>query len=106
MPSALTSLAARCNGFMKLLSVNIGQPRLNPWKEMKLTGIDKRPVDEPVMVTPARAKGLGMVGLAGLAGAGRLDQAVHPGRPARVILPGDRVGRDPGRRSDRGRAPA
>jgi len=49
---------------MKLLSVNVGHPRLNPWKEMKLTGIDKRPVDGPVMVTPARAKGLGMVGLA------------------------------------------
>ena len=46
---------------MKLLSVNVGQPRLNPWKEMKLTGIDKRPVDGPVMVTPARAKGLGMI---------------------------------------------
>ncbi len=50
---------------MKLLSVNVGQPRPNPWKEMKLTGIDKQPVDGPVMVTPARAKGLGMVGLAG-----------------------------------------
>jgi len=35
---------------VKLLSVNVGQPRLNPWKEMKLTGIDKRPVDGPVMV--------------------------------------------------------
>jgi MOSC domain-containing protein YiiM len=50
---------------MKLLSVNVGQPRPNPWKEMKLTGIDKQPVNGPVMVTPARAKGLGMVGLAG-----------------------------------------
>ena len=50
---------------MKLLSVNVGQPRPNPWKEMKLTGIDKQPVDGPVMVRPARAKGLGMVGLAG-----------------------------------------
>ena len=50
---------------MKLLSVNIGQPRPNPWKEMKLTGIDKQPVDGPVMVTVPRAKGLGMVGLAG-----------------------------------------
>ena len=50
---------------MKLLSVNVGQPRLNPWKEMKLTGIDKRPVQGPVMVKPPRAKGMGMVGLAG-----------------------------------------
>jgi MOSC domain-containing protein YiiM len=50
---------------MKLLSVNVGQPRLNPWKGMKLTGIDKRPVEGPVMVKPPRAKGMGMVGLAG-----------------------------------------
>jgi MOSC domain-containing protein YiiM len=67
---------------MKLLSVNIGQPRLNPWKEMKLTGIDKRPVDGPVMVTPARAKGLGLVGLAGarvydVRNHGGPDQAVY-----------------------------
>ena len=171
---------------MKLLSVNVGHPRLNPWKEMKLTGIDKRPVDGPVMVTPARAKGLGMVGLAGdrvydvrnhggpdqavyayaredldfweaeldrplgsgvfgenlttegvdvngaligerwrigpdvilevscpadsvrhlpgLAGAGRLDQAVHPGRPARRLPAGDRAGRDPRGRRSRDRA--
>jgi MOSC domain-containing protein YiiM len=50
---------------MRLLSVNIGRPQLNPWKTMKLTGIDKRPVDGPVMVTRPRAKGMGMVGLAG-----------------------------------------
>jgi MOSC domain-containing protein YiiM len=67
---------------VKLLSVNVGQPRLNPWKEMKLTGIDKRPVDGPVMVTPARAKGLGMVGLAGdrvydVRNHGGPDQAVY-----------------------------
>jgi MOSC domain-containing protein YiiM len=67
---------------MRLLSVNVGQPRLNPWKEIKLTGIDKRPVDGPVMVTPARAKGLGMVGLAGdrvydVRNHGGPDQAVY-----------------------------
>jgi MOSC domain-containing protein YiiM len=50
---------------MKLLSVNVGQPRENPWKTMKLTGIDKRPVEGPVMVKAPRAKGMGMVGLAG-----------------------------------------
>jgi MOSC domain-containing protein YiiM len=50
---------------MRVLSVNVGQPRLNPWKTMKLTAIDKRPVEGPVMVTPPRAKGMGMVGLAG-----------------------------------------
>ena len=67
---------------MKLLSVNVGQPRPNPWKEMKLTGIDKRPVDGPVMVTRPRAKGLGMVGLAGdrvydVRNHGGPDQAVY-----------------------------
>jgi MOSC domain-containing protein YiiM len=50
---------------MKVLSVNVGQPRENPWKTMKLTGIDKRPVEGPVMVTRPRAAGMGMVGLAG-----------------------------------------
>ena len=50
---------------MKVISVNVGQPRDNPWKTMKLTGIDKRPVEGPVMVTPPRAKGMGLVGLAG-----------------------------------------
>ena len=50
---------------MRVISVNVGRPRPNPWKEMTLTGIDKQPVEGPVMVRPARAKGLGMVGLAG-----------------------------------------
>jgi MOSC domain-containing protein YiiM len=67
---------------MKLLSVNVAKPRPNPWKEMKQTGIDKQPVDGPVMVTPARAKGLGMVGLAGdrvydVRNHGGPDQAVY-----------------------------
>jgi MOSC domain-containing protein YiiM len=67
---------------MKLLSVNVGQPRLNPWKTIKLTGIDKRPVEGPVMVTPPRAKGMGMVGLAGdrvydVGNHGGPDQAVY-----------------------------
>jgi MOSC domain-containing protein YiiM len=50
---------------MKVLSVNVGRPRPNPWKDMKFTGIDKQPVEGPVMVTVPRAKGMGMVGLAG-----------------------------------------
>ena len=50
---------------MRILSVNVGQPQLNPWKTMKLTGIDKRPVEGPVMVSRPRAKGMGLVGLAG-----------------------------------------
>jgi uncharacterized protein len=75
-------LSARCNGRMKLLSVNIGQPRLNPWKAVKLTGIDKRSVSGPVMVKTPRAKGLGMVALAGdrvydVRNHGGPDQAVY-----------------------------
>jgi MOSC domain-containing protein YiiM len=50
---------------MKVISVNVGQARENPWKTMKLTGIDKRPVKGPVMVRAPRAAGMGMVGLAG-----------------------------------------
>ena len=30
---------------MRVLSVNVGHPQPNPWKTMKLTGIDKRPVE-------------------------------------------------------------
>ena len=67
---------------MKVISVNVGQPRDNPWKTMKLTGIDKRPVEGPVMVTPPRAKGMGLVGLAGdrvydVRNHGGPDQAVY-----------------------------
>jgi MOSC domain-containing protein YiiM len=50
---------------MRVISVNVGQPRENPWKTIKLTGIDKRPAEGPVMVTRPRAKGMGLVGLAG-----------------------------------------
>ena len=50
---------------MKLRSVNVGQPRPNPANRVKLTGIDKRPVSGPVMVTRPRASGMGLVGLAG-----------------------------------------
>jgi MOSC domain-containing protein YiiM len=67
---------------MKLLSVNVGHPQPNPWKTMKLTGIDKRPVAGPVEVTRPRAKGMGMVGLAGdrvydVLNHGGPDQAVY-----------------------------
>jgi MOSC domain-containing protein YiiM len=67
---------------MRIGSVNIGQPRPNPRKTVKLTGIDKRPVDGPVMVTRPRAKGMGMVGLAGdrvydVRNHGGPDQAVY-----------------------------
>ncbi len=66
---------------MRLLSVNVGQPRLNPWKTTTRTGIDKRPVDGPVMVTPPRAKGMGMVGLAG----DRVYDVLHHGGPDQAV---------------------
>jgi MOSC domain-containing protein YiiM len=50
---------------MRLLSVNVGRPRANPWKPVALTGIDKRPVSGPVMVAAPGPKGSGAVGLAG-----------------------------------------
>jgi len=67
---------------MRLLSVNVGHPQPNPWKTMKLTGIDKRPVEGPVMVTRPHAAGMGMVGLAGdrvydVRNHGGPDQAVY-----------------------------
>ena len=67
---------------MRIGSVNIGQPRPNPRKPVKLTGIDKRPVDGPVMVTRPRAAGMGLVGLAGdrvydVRNHGGPDQAVY-----------------------------
>jgi MOSC domain-containing protein YiiM len=66
---------------MRLHSVNVGQPRLNPWKTVKLTGIDKRPVEGPVMVTRPRAKGMGMVGLAG----DRVYDVRHHGGPDQAV---------------------
>jgi MOSC domain-containing protein YiiM len=67
---------------MKVLSVNIGRPRPNPWKGLRATGIDKRPVDGPVAVIAPGPKGTGMVGLAGdrvydVRNHGGSDQAVY-----------------------------
>jgi len=67
---------------MKLLSVNVGRPRANPWKGLVETGIDKRPVDGPVAVTAPAPKGTGAVGLAGdrvydVKHHGGADQAVY-----------------------------
>lgn len=50
---------------MKLLSVNVGHPRENPWKGLAATGIDKRPVTGAVAVRAPGPKGTGAVGLAG-----------------------------------------
>lgn len=67
---------------MKLLSVNVGRPRPNPWKGIGATGIDKRPVDGPVTVVVPGPKGTGEVGLVGdrvfdVKHHGGADQAVY-----------------------------
>ncbi|WP_205717500.1 MOSC domain-containing protein [Actinomadura soli] len=64
-----------------LLSVNIGKPRTNQWNKSATTGIDKRPVDGPIMVTAPEPAAPGAVGLAGdrtfSSGHGGPDQAVY-----------------------------
>jgi MOSC domain-containing protein YiiM len=50
---------------MRVLTVNVGRPRPNPWKRLPATGIDKRPVEGPVAVAAPGPKGTGAVGLAG-----------------------------------------
>jgi MOSC domain-containing protein YiiM len=67
---------------VRVLTVNVGRPRPNPWKGIKSTGIDKRPVEGPVAVTAPGPKGDGAVGLAGdrvydVRHHGGTDQAVY-----------------------------
>ncbi|MQM27689.1 MOSC domain-containing protein [Glycomyces albidus] len=67
---------------MKILSVNVGRPRENPWKGLAATYIDKRPVEGPVRVTSPGPKGDGSVGLEGdrvgdVENHGGTDQAVY-----------------------------
>ncbi|GLY76396.1 MOSC domain-containing protein [Actinoallomurus iriomotensis] len=67
---------------MRVLTVNVGRPRPNPWKRLPATGIDKRPVEGPVAVTAPGPKGAGEVGLAGdrahdVRHHGGTDQAVY-----------------------------
>ena len=62
--------------------MNVGRPRPNPWKPVGLTGIDKRPVDGPVLVSAPQSRGTGEVGLAGdrvydVRNHGGPDQAVY-----------------------------
>ncbi|MFD0856937.1 MOSC domain-containing protein [Actinomadura adrarensis] len=66
---------------MQLLSVNVGKPRHNPWRTATTTGIDKRPVDGPVLVTVPEAKGTGSVGLAG----DRAFDVKHHGGPDQAV---------------------
>jgi MOSC domain-containing protein YiiM len=67
---------------VRVLTVNVGRPRPNPWKPTGLTGIDKQPVDGPVMVRAPGPKGTGEVGLDGdrvfdIKHHGGTDQAVY-----------------------------
>src|SRR5215469_4248415 len=68
---------------MRIVSVNVGKPRPNTYgKAVKLTGIDKRPVAGPVLVSAPGPKGTGEVGLAGdrvydVRNHGGPDQAVY-----------------------------
>ncbi|SEG63098.1 MOSC domain-containing protein YiiM [Actinacidiphila yanglinensis] len=67
---------------MRVLTVNVGRPRPNPWKRLPATGIDKQPVEGPVAVAAPGPKGTGAVGLAGdrvydLKHHGGDDQAVY-----------------------------
>jgi MOSC domain-containing protein YiiM len=67
---------------MKLLAVNVGRPRPNPWKGLSATGIDKRPVKGSVAVIAPGPKGTGEVGLVGdrvydVRHHGGVDQAVY-----------------------------
>ncbi|WP_042365636.1 MOSC domain-containing protein [Streptacidiphilus neutrinimicus] len=66
---------------MRLLSVNIGKPRPNPWKRLHATGIDKRPVAVPVSVVAPGPKGTGEVGLAG----DRVYDVKHHGGPDQAV---------------------
>lgn len=66
---------------MMLLTVNVGEPRSNPWKGLGATGIDKRPVAGPVAVTAPGPKGTGEVGLAG----DRVYDVKHHGGPDQAV---------------------
>ncbi|MFJ4850591.1 MULTISPECIES: MOSC domain-containing protein [unclassified Streptomyces] len=66
---------------MRVLSVNVGRPRPNPWKDTGVTGIDKRPVTGPVAVTAPGPKGTGAVGLAG----DRAYDMRHHGGPDQAV---------------------
>jgi MOSC domain-containing protein YiiM len=64
-----------------LLSVNVGRVRPNPWKTVRDTMIDKRPVDGPVAVSAPGPKGTGEVGLAG----DRVCDVKHHGGPDQAV---------------------
>ena len=65
---------------MRLLSVNVGAPRLGH-SRAGLTLIDKRPVEGPVMVTPPDPEVTAAVGLAG----DRVGDVRHHGGPDQAV---------------------
>jgi MOSC domain-containing protein YiiM len=66
---------------MRLISVNVGRLRPNPWKPVVMTGIDKRPVDGAVAVTAPGPKRTGAVGLDG----DRACDVKHHGGPDQAV---------------------
>jgi MOSC domain-containing protein YiiM len=64
-----------------VLSVNVGVPRTNRWKDVDTTAIDKRPVSGPVAVRAPGPKGTGEVGLAG----DRVHDVKHHGGPDQAV---------------------
>ncbi len=64
-----------------MLTVNVGRPQPNPWKGLAATGIEKRPVDGPVLVSAPAAMGDGTVGLAG----DRVCDVKHHGGPDQAV---------------------
>ena len=85
---------------MKIISVNVGRPRDNPWKDYApRTYIDKRPVEGPVRVTSPGPKGDGSVGLEGdrvgdVQHHGGTDQAVYVYGTEDYAYFGELVGRE------------
>ncbi|MEO3810656.1 MOSC domain-containing protein [Sphaerisporangium sp. B11E5] len=63
----------------ELISVNLAVPRHNPAKDTGVTGIDKHPTTEPVLVRAPGPKGPGLVGdqIFDVAHHGGDDQAVY-----------------------------
>jgi MOSC domain-containing protein YiiM len=58
----------------EVLSVNVAVPRSDPWGDVGMTGIDKRPVDGPVRVRAPGARGV-----SGVIGDQNLDARHHGG---------------------------
>src|ERR1700690_2762724 len=73
--------AVRNVPLVRVISVNAGRPRPGPGRGSPMTGIDKRPVDGPVVVAAPGPKG---TGAAALAGARAYDVRHHGGNDQAV----------------------